>query len=67
MAKFEYEVKVTNTRVHRVFVEADDWEEAKDKAIDEYYKYCEDETSTDHVELIRDEVDAEVDWSNEED
>lgn len=59
MPKYEYEVLITYTEVHSVYVEADDEDTAKELALDMYsegkteMKYC--------------RTEAVVNWSNEED
>lgn len=56
--KYEYEVLITYTEVHSVFVEADDEEEAKERALDAYYDG--------KTEMRRHDTEAVVNWSNEE-
>lgn len=59
MAKYEYEVYITYTEVHSVFVEADDYESAKELALDMY-----DEGKT---EMKYSRTEANVEWTDEED
>lgn len=55
----EYEVRVTYTEVHSVFVTAEDWEEAEKKAEELYHNG--------ETEMKYSRVDTVVDWSDEED
>ena len=57
--KHEYEVYITITEVHSVFVEAEDYETAEQIAEEKYY--------AGETELQREEVDVKVNWSDEED
>ena len=59
MPKYEYEVRITYTEVHSVFVEADDEEAAKELAEEMYYNG--------ETEMKYSRVDTCVDWSDEED
>lgn len=59
MPKHEYEVLVTYTEVHSVFVQAEDWETAEDMALDLF--------SEGKTEMKYSHTDAKVDWSDEED
>lgn len=59
MPKHEYEVKITYTEVHSVYVEADDWETAEELALDLY--------SEGKTEMNYSRTEAEVNWSDEED
>lgn len=56
--KHEYEVRVTYTEVHSVYVEAEDWETAEELAEEKFHKG--------ETEMKYSRVDTEVDWSNEE-
>lgn len=57
--KHEYEILVTYTEVHSVFVEAEDEDSAKELALD---KYGEGKT-----EISYTRTEAKVNWSDEED
>lgn len=57
--KHEYEVLITYTEVHSVYVMADDYEQAEELALD---KYSEGET-----EIHYSQTEARVNWSDEED
>jgi hypothetical protein len=59
MAKHEYEIIVKLTERYRVFVEADDWDEAESKAFELF--------NDGKVELEFEDVTAECNWSDEED
>lgn len=59
MAKHEYEVYITSTVVHAVFVTADDYEEAEKLAEE---KFCNGE-----AEYKYELTDVKVNWSDEED
>lgn len=58
MPKHEYEVRVTYTEVHSVYVEAEDWEEAEKLAEELYHDG--------KTEMKYSRVDTEVDWSDED-
>lgn len=55
----EYEVHVTITEVHSVFVTAEDWETAEQLAEEKF--------NNGEGELIRESTDVKVNWSDEED
>lgn len=55
----EYEVYVTITEVHSVFVMAEDWETAEQLAEEKF--------NNGEGELIRESTDVNVNWSDEED
>lgn len=57
--KHEYEVLITHTEVHSVFVTAEDWETAEDMALDLYYDG--------KTEFRHEDTEAKVNWSDEED
>lgn len=59
MKKHEYEVLVTYTEVHSVFVTAEDEEQAQELALDKY--------SNGETEMRYSRTEAKVDWSDEED
>lgn len=59
MPKHEYEVLVTYTEVHSVFVTAEDEDQAKELALDMY--------SDGKTEMRYSRTEAKVDWSDEED
>lgn len=59
MPKHEYEVLVTYTEVHSVFVTAEDEDQAKEIARDMY--------SDGKTEMRRWDMEAVVNWSDEED
>lgn len=59
MSKHEYEVLITYTEVHSVFVEADDDEQAIEAALDKYHNS--------ETEISYTRTDAKVNWSDEED
>ena len=58
-AKHEYEVYITYTEVHSVFVEAEDWETAEQIAEEKY--------NNGETEMQHSNVDCKVNWSDEED
>lgn len=58
MSKHEYEIIVTVTERYRVFVEADNWEEAESKAFERL--------NDGKVELDSEDVTAACNWSDEE-
>jgi hypothetical protein len=58
MAKHEYEVLITYTEVHSVFVEAEDEEAAEELALDAY--------SEGTTEMSYSRTEAKVNWSDEE-
>lgn len=60
MPKHEYEVRITNTEVRSVFVEADDWEEAERLAEEKFY------SDRDSCEVRSESLDVEVSWSDED-
>lgn len=55
----EYEVLVTYTEVHSVFVTAEDEDAAKELALDKF--------SNGETEMRYSRTEAKVDWSDEED
>ena len=57
--KHEYEVKVTYTEVHSVYVTAEDWETAEKLAEAMYHRG--------ETEIQHSHTDVEVAWSDEED
>lgn len=57
--KHEYEVLITVTEVHSVFVEAEDYEAAEEMAEEKYYNG--------EAEWQHSDVDVKVNWSDEED
>lgn len=57
--KHEYEVLITYTEVHSVFVEAEDYETAEEIAEEKFHNG--------ETEMSRSEVDCKVNWSDEED
>lgn len=59
MPKHEYEVLITYTEVHSVFVEADDWEAAEELALDLH--------NEGKTEISYSRTEAKVNWSDEED
>ena len=59
MPKYEYEVRITYTEVHSVYVEAEDEDAAKELALDMH--------SDGKTEMKYSRTEAVVDWSNEED
>ena len=57
--KHEYEVYITSTEVHSVFVMAEDYETAEKMAEELYYEG--------KTEFVRSDVECVVNWSDEED
>lgn len=57
--KYEYEVLITYTEVHSVFVEAEDDEQAQELALDKYHN--------NETEISYTRTDAKVNWSDAED
>lgn len=58
MPKHEYEFIITYTEKHRVFVEAEDEEQARELALDKY--------SDGETEIYYSDTEAKVNWSDEE-
>lgn len=61
MPKYEYEYIVKYTETHRVFVEADSEEEAKELAEEKFYNSPED------CELTNEQIDFELNWTDSND
>lgn len=59
MPKHEYDIRIIYTEVHRVFVEAEDEDSAKELALDMY--------NEGKTEFSYSRTEANVEWSDEED
>lgn len=61
MSKHEYKIVITHVEHHMVYVMADNEEQAKDLALEKYHNGDKD------VEETYQDLEAVIDWSDEED